>query len=603
MSDITLRTKDYLGIAKAIDTNKNNIIDENEAKTSIKGKVTVNQLASSLEKNIVVINDISLESSANVASYLSDKFNKSISINKDNNKILKFVDDNFDLELSKEEISNSLNNGTISISKNITINNQKTDKLEQKFGKEDSEIINKFRKTDSFPRANEYKSNLIHAVIKNTSSINDMESSTMFNKENYSIAAGILEITQMKNNPELKNSVVEFMKKIPENNKMSLVAVDNLFKREPKISDEDLKKIFDKLNIMSNEKYDNDIGNSIDLTMSALHDVSMPTNISQESIGTCAGTSIQIQLALRNPIEYLNMLDTLSKRQNYMSLNGKEIQPNFTFVQEGINDNKDTERTISSKIMQNAIMDYSDSDERNYDSSKGDDGLNRYQTMKSLKDIININVESNDMLKMTPRQIIQCLKNSKPDWSNPIELGMSYSSSGRDSRHSVNVINISDNDVTIINPWGRTETFPTQDLEQRIIYVNNLVSTSTVDRKLDIKSPEIIKELEKENPNKDVLSKIALDKMYTFIKNVAIEPDSNKKLTDSEKIVILNLMNEVLNLSEEQAQDQAPYTQDIMLNQISLMKNLELDIPLYKEVKLKIDFLNYINEKPIGIEA
>ena len=41
-----------------------------------------------------------------------------------------------------------------------------------------------------------------------------------------------------------------------------------------------------------------------------------PEDISQEGIGTCTGTTIQIQMALRNPKEYVSMVDKLAKNRS-----------------------------------------------------------------------------------------------------------------------------------------------------------------------------------------------------------------------------------------------------------------------------------------------
>lgn len=600
MSDITLRKKDYTSILKAIDINKNNVIDETEATTNLKGKPpTITQLAGALEKNKASIVKMGDESANNAAAYIADNFSPIIKNRDKNSNFIKFIDSDFDLNISKEEISQSLKDGTAVISKGINVNTDKKDKLEETFGKEQSQLINKFNKNESNPLYKEDKSSLFNAVIKNTSKIEDLESLKIFDKSNYSIAADILNSPQLKDKPELKQAIFGLMNKIPENDKNSLVAIEQIFKRKPELSDDQIKAVFNKINDMTNAKYVSEVGSSVELAMSALQDVAMPTNISQENIGTCAGTSVQIQFALRNPLEYLSMLDKLAKNETYTSLNGKDIKPNLTFTQEGIDDNKASNRTISAKLMQNTIMDYADSTERNYDSSKGDQGLNSYQTFKALNEIVNLtDIEQNDNLKMTPRQIIKSLIDSKPSWENPVEIGMSYAKTGRDARHSVNVIDINNKDVTIVNPWGRTETFPVEELERNIIHVINKTGSSPVNKNLDIKSPEVLKELEKLNPDQDIFTKLPVNKMYTYINNVAAFPDKNNNLSDKEKIVILNLLNEVLDLGAEQAKDQSAYNSLIVFNKMPLLHNLEMDNDLYKEVKSKIEAIDHFINAP-----
>ena len=133
-------------------------------------------------------------------------------------------------------------------------------------------------------------------------------------------------------------------------------------------------------------------------------------------------------------------------------------------------------RTITSKIMQNAIMDFADGDTRSFDSSKGHGGLSYEQTSGALKSIINQNVITYEVWQYSTEQLIKVIEKSNPSFENPIEISLSYETTGRDSFHSVNVINMSrDTDkVTIINPWGREETFPLSELEKRIMSVSTL---------------------------------------------------------------------------------------------------------------------------------
>jgi len=170
---------------------------------------------------------------------------------------------------------------------------------------------------------------------------------------------------------------------------------------------------------------------------------------------------------------------------------------------------------------------------------------------------------------------------------------MSYAKTGRDARHSVNVIDINSKDVTIINPWGRTETFPVEELQSNIIHITNILGSSPVNKKLEIKSPEVLKELEKLNPDKEVFNKLPIDKMYTYITNIAKFPDKNNNLSDKEKVVALNLLNEVLDLGTEQAKDQSIYNNLIIMNKMSLLNNLKMDNTLYEQVKNKMEAVDH----------
>ena len=252
--------------------------------------------------------------------------------------------------------------------------------------------------------------------------------------------------------------------------KEGLVYLKELLNRDPKLSTDKLEKLLDKLNEMIKTKYDSRITNSgystKSLVISALHDISAPSNISQDNIGACAGTTIQIQLALKSPIEYLKMIDLLAKNESY-----KDIKTNWTFTKEGLSENSSTNRSISSKIMQNAIMDYSNGAEI-YDSTNLDsEGLGSDETLKGLNNLFDNNLITYAYEDYS-NYILGMLKLANPSKENPIQIDMNYEKKGRDSLHAVNVIGIDNNNVTIINPWGREETFSTKELENKVMKIN-----------------------------------------------------------------------------------------------------------------------------------
>ncbi|MBC7474680.1 MAG: hypothetical protein H7263_10345, partial [Candidatus Sericytochromatia bacterium] len=359
------------------------------------------------------------------------------------------------------------------------------------------------------------------------------------------------DLDAVKNDPELRTKISNFVSLLSTGDKAALAYTQNIFDRKPPLSTEKIKDVFDKLTSMMNTSYDPKVGNTKELVISALHDVSMPSDISQEGIGTCVGTSIQIQLAIRNPSEYLNMLDTLAQNKIYTSITGANIPPNFTFTDEGIEKNLDTGRTISAKIMQNAIMDFSDMNTRDFNSAKGDGGLNYIQTVKGLKEIVNTNVETSYVWDYTPEQLINTLKNSKPDRSNPIEISMSYEPNGRDSIHSVNVINISDNQVTIVNPWGREETFPNDELNKRILSVSAPVNTDRGVIKVNVTDQVLKNKIADNNTKLDALKNISVEQKIEIVRNITSGWDGNKfsiksDIPQSDRIVVINILDDLL---------------------------------------------------------
>ena len=122
-----------------------------------------------------------------------------------------------------------------------------------------------------------------------------------------------------------------------------------------------LKDIFQKQNPQTIEKISSELTEYLSqsemkpenktLVTDALHDIAYPSDINQKNKGTCVATAIQIKLAIEKPVEYCNILISLSKGSSYKLQDGSSMEPNNTWK----SDPKD-ERSLSSKIIQNAIM-------------------------------------------------------------------------------------------------------------------------------------------------------------------------------------------------------------------------------------------------------
>lgn len=92
--------------------------------------------------------------------------------------------------------------------------------------------------------------------------------------------------------------------------------------------------------------------NSIELALCALKDVGRPLDIDQRGKGTCVAASLQVRLAAEEPLRYVDMLTTLGKGQSFRLPDGSMLAPNMSWVGDSGDD-----RSLSAKIMQNAIMD------------------------------------------------------------------------------------------------------------------------------------------------------------------------------------------------------------------------------------------------------
>ncbi len=278
--------------------------------------------------------------------------------------------------------------------------------------------------------------------------------------------------------------------------------------------------------MLNNTAYPEALPND-EVMLSALHDIAMPQNISQREIGSCMAGAAQIQMAMADPQQYLQMVDSLAAGES-VHLGGVELPSNLTFLQEtGANHY----RTPSTALVQNAILDamlYADSDhrmqERAYDSSAvipmagltedairgymnngfvqnngnlimafqaSDQNLDRIsrvlsdftgqsyapaRTEQLVPDPDSPGLSTRAVDPAANRAMIERLRNMSPPPSaqNPILSYMNWTTGhtpeGDVSHgiHALSIVGIENNQVTVYNPWGRQETFSLQELEQRL---------------------------------------------------------------------------------------------------------------------------------------
>lgn len=455
---------------------------------------------------------------------------------------------------------------------------------------ETGSLIKKFDDTPYAPYQKKYACDLNQAVITNTSAIQDFECSALYEETPFMLSKQLYSNDKLKSDPELKAKITNFTNLLSASDKSALAYTINILDRTPPVSSENLKIIFDKLGEMLKTSYDPRIGDNKAFVVSTLHDIAMPSDISQEGIGTCTGTSIQIQLAIRNPVEYLKMIDTLAKNQPYTTIKGDTIPPNFTFTQEGVDNKLNTGRTISAKIMQNSIMDFGDAETRNFDSSKGDGGLTYDQTVKALNSIVDAKVETSYLWTYTPPQLINILHNSKPSWNNPVEISLAYDSKGRDAIHSVNVIKASDNQITIVNPWGREETFPEEELKKRILSVSNPVGTEKNVAMVDINSSQLRKNIADNNTKNETLNKMTTDQKIEIIQKSVYEWDGQKfnirpSVSEQDKIAITNILDELLKGGPAQNEIWLPSLKFFAKDMNEFLNKIQNDSPAFTQVK------------------
>lgn len=264
------------------------------------------------------------------------------------------------------------------------------------------------------------------------------------------------------------NSFISSLDTLSNKKYASAYITEMIENRQPKLSQKDIVSLLNKIEDISKSDYPEAVGSGKDLALSALHDIALPSDVSQNNTGGCVATSAQIQMIVRSPDKYLNMLDTLAKNKSYDTAKGSVV-PNWTFAKPF----DMTARTISSSIVQSALM--SVARDGDYDSTVINSvsrGLFLNQAKNMYEKMLGTSVTTKSLrLGSTKDELFKSIQDSKPSYNNPVHITMKYTEYGRDQSHAVNVVSLNSNNVTIINPWGREETFSSEILSKRLLEV------------------------------------------------------------------------------------------------------------------------------------
>lgn len=233
-------------------------------------------------------------------------------------------------------------------------------------------------------------------------------------------------------------------------------------------SHEQINSIFAKLTDMLNSVYDERAGTPVLIVLSSLRDLAIPSSVSQQELNSCSITCIQTQLAIREPLEYLNIIDSLAQNKTYFSLRKQLINPDWSFLE-----SKNDSRTITCKLFQNAIFNLCNPDKKTFGKSGINGGLTSDLTLKVYKILFSEVFRIYENSDYTPEQMLEILKNSNPTKSNPVQISIHYTARDIYSLHAVNVINYDNRlqDIRIINPWGREEIIDFGVFKSRISFI------------------------------------------------------------------------------------------------------------------------------------
>lgn len=217
------------------------------------------------------------------------------------------------------------------------------------------------------------------------------------------------------------------------------------------------------------------------LLRSTLQELAFPERIEQHSKGTCAPTTVQIVLALRDPVKYTRIVTALASPTG--SVPAAEIHGQNGMLREAdtLRDDK-SGRSLSSRLLQPALMEFGNG-ELNYDNAKDRNsdgkaeyaGLDEHGSIRLLEALFG---KGSYALRYThanpdpawtgfvkPEKLMQEIETAL-DQGTPVPVGMRWG----ESAHKVLLTKIDKpaNRVYLINPWGELQTMPLETLRKRM---------------------------------------------------------------------------------------------------------------------------------------
>ncbi|MFN8671101.1 MAG: C39 family peptidase [Candidatus Sericytochromatia bacterium] len=199
-----------------------------------------------------------------------------------------------------------------------------------------------------------------------------------------------------------------------------------------------------------------------------LHDIAYPTDIHQEQKGTCSVTSSQVKLALENPKKYVELATDLAQGKSW---NG--IKPNTQFEVGGGLFGGDT-RTLSAKVVQNALMDYGKGDaagdwgSRKEDKDIRDGGLTQAELERVQEKLFG----KTDVKTKTANNEAEIFSKIDANLAKGNRVPFSVSGVGSDGKpvgHEMLILSKEENGFYKVFTWGKEVLVSEADLKQQLI--------------------------------------------------------------------------------------------------------------------------------------
>lgn len=255
-------------------------------------------------------------------------------------------------------------------------------------------------------------------------------------------------------------------------------------------------------------------GMRLELATSLLHTLADPLSAHQSDRRTCSVvSSVQTRMALENPAEYARLIEGLSGKDGSVELaSGERMQfvAGSARVDVPLNGDSVISRSLESRVLQSACMQYAAGYERNatgelvlqydpardvfHDTVHGNDTSGVYGNwqQKLTNDVFNegstrLDTSNVPGVGTPPREVISAMQQQLDATGTPVAVEVNWASQGDHSEHIMLVTEIKDGRVYFFNGWrtfhdrdgstshshemtedGKVESMSLEDFEKRL---------------------------------------------------------------------------------------------------------------------------------------
>jgi hypothetical protein len=208
------------------------------------------------------------------------------------------------------------------------------------------------------------------------------------------------------------------------------------------------------------------------LVTDLVQEIATPSSIAQRNRGTCAPTTIAIDLAMNNPAEYVRIASGLASPEGEVTLaGGQELTREAgTAAEDGTN------RSVSQRLMGSAFMEFANGD-RDYVNDTGKGAGAWADDLDPLFEAVYGRDMSAERLT-TPEKRAQAMNTIADELASGHNVPVALEwGGGGDAYHKVLVTGTETVDgkeyVNYINPWGREERMERGEFERRLADISH----------------------------------------------------------------------------------------------------------------------------------